>query len=89
MSALIGQGNLADLAIDNLRLTKRWDFLGEITAAFDKPSHSTPLVRRKIVHYALECPNEAATRFIEQIRKSDPELVASLERLISKSNSAD
>jgi hypothetical protein len=83
----VDQGELADLAIEDLRRWEIWDLTPVVLAQFSKKSHDTPIVKRCIVRYALTCPRPEARDFIEALRKKDPELVQDVEeslRVIQK-----
>jgi hypothetical protein len=76
---LVGQGDFADVAIDDLRRWGWWELTADILAAFDRPSHAAPVVRRGIVRYALLCPAAEAKAFVARVRASDAKLVAGVE----------
>lgn len=76
---LIASGDLADMAIEDLRRWQVWDLTAEILASFDKPSHKAPVVRRSIVRYALAGPQETCGAFLNQVRQTEPELVRKVE----------
>lgn len=84
---LVGQGDFADVAIDDLRRWGWWELTGDILAAFDRPTHTAPVVRRGIVRYALCCPDPAAKAFVARVRTADPKLVASVEASIKQYDS--
>src|SRR5439155_23143322 len=71
LSVAVGQGDLADLAIEDLRRWQIWDLTREMLAQYGKPSHATPIVRRGIVRYALCSPKAEAKRFIDELRRRD------------------
>lgn len=75
MRAAIVSGDLADLAIEELRRWKWWDLTEVILEAYHWPTHDSPIVRRAILRYAVGCPVAAAAKFVENVRKEDPELV--------------
>lgn len=82
MSNLIQHGDLADLAIEDLRLWREWGLTAEIVSKYPLKSHEAPLVRRAIVRYSLSCPRAEAMQLIEQLRKSDPQLVRDVEEAL-------
>jgi hypothetical protein len=79
MQIMIGDGEIADFAIDDLRQWKTWDLTKEILAQYGKPSHDSPLARRGIIRYALCCPQPEAQQFVATLRQRDPDLVRELE----------
>jgi hypothetical protein len=75
LRAVLDQGDLADVAVEDLRRWQLWSLTDEVLAQYDKKSHSAPITRRAIIRYALCCPKEAAVRFRDELRKQDPDLV--------------
>jgi hypothetical protein len=76
LAAMLEQGELADVAIEDLRRWEMWDLTHEVLAVYGKKGYSGPIIRRTIVRYALCCKDsKEATHFIEARRKDDPELV--------------
>lgn len=75
LEAAVTQGDLADLAFEDLRRWKMWDLTRLVLAQYGKKSHDAPIVRRAIVRYALSCPQPEAARFVEERRKHEPDLV--------------
>jgi hypothetical protein len=79
LAVMIDDGELADLAIEDLRTWKMWDLTPRILAQYGKQSHSAPIVRRAIVRYALSCRQPEAGPFLDAVRRQDAELVRDLE----------
>jgi hypothetical protein len=79
LGQLVDDGEMADLAIEDLRRWRTWDLTARVLAQFGKSSHDAPIVRRGIVRYALSCPLPEARQFIERLRRQDAELVRDLE----------
>ncbi|HTK75161.1 MAG TPA: hypothetical protein VL371_07875 [Gemmataceae bacterium] len=79
MSLVLPQGDMADMAIEDLRQWQWWDLTGEVLAQYGKKSHASPLVRRSIVRYALVCPKPEAKQFVAAVRRADPALVKDIE----------
>lgn len=75
--AVITQGELADLAIDDLRRWSWWELTPEVLAIYE--SKNAPLFRRGVVRYALCCPTPEAKKFLATVRGKDPKLVATVE----------
>ena len=70
---------MADLAVEDLRRWGLWELTPKVLAQYGKPTHSSPIVRRSIVRYALCCPNPEARRFVETTRQQQRELVEDVE----------
>lgn len=79
LKAVIANGDLADLAIDDLRRWQWWDLTATVLDQYAKPSHAAPAIRRGIVRYALQCPDETAKSFLVDVRSKEPDLVKKVE----------
>src|SRR5262245_29008193 len=79
MAGVIAHGDMADMAVEDLRRWKWWDLSGHVLAQFGKSTHAAPLVRNAIVRYALTCPDADAAAFIKKLRATDPALVREVE----------
>jgi hypothetical protein len=79
---LLNQGDIADLAIEDLRKWGQWDAAEDVLALYGKKSHDVPIVRRSIIRYALTCPNPKAKAFIDDMRKKDAEMIKDAEELL-------
>ncbi|HEV3255935.1 MAG TPA: hypothetical protein VG013_03575 [Gemmataceae bacterium] len=79
VALLLDDGNLADLAIDDLRKWGRWEVADRVLGLYGKASHDVRPVRVAIVHYAVSCPGKKAAAFVAAVRKKDPELVKDVE----------
>lgn len=89
VTKLLQQGDIADLAIEDLRKWKRWEYAERIFALYGLPSHSVPIIQRAILRYAITCsqqaqgkPAELAQVFLAQRRKEDPQRVRDVEELL-------
>lgn len=80
LDAMIAQGELADIAIEDMR---RWDIrtrTRDILGLYGKKGFDAPLMKRTIVRYALCCKDDPAARaFVEERRREDAELVKGVE----------
>ena len=79
LKAVIANGDLADLAIDDLRRWQWWDLTATVLDQYSKPTHAAPAIRRGILRYALQCPDEAAKSFLVDARSKEPDLVKKVE----------
>jgi hypothetical protein len=76
LAAMLEQGELADVAIEDLRRWEMWDLTRDVLGVYGKKGYNGPIMRKTIVRYALSCKDDKdAARFIEARRKDDPELV--------------
>jgi hypothetical protein len=79
MSLVLPQGDMADMAIEDLRQWQWWDLTAEVLGQYGKKSHASPLVRRSIVRYALVCPQQPAKQFVARLRQTEAALVKDVE----------
>jgi hypothetical protein len=80
LEAMIVQGELADVAVEDLRRFQLWDFTREVLGLYGKPGYNAPLMQRAIVRYALSAKEDAATRaFLAERRRAEPDLVKEVE----------
>jgi hypothetical protein len=88
LDPLLQQGDIADLAIEDLRKWSRWDAAEKVLALYGQKSHDVPIIRRAILRYALSCkgpdgqPDAKAAAFVAELRKKDPQMVADAEDLL-------
>jgi hypothetical protein len=84
VALLLDQGDIADLAIEDLRKWKQWQYTDQILGLYGKESHNVPIIHRAILRFALNCPadNQKAKEFIDKQRKLDPERVKDVEELL-------
>jgi hypothetical protein len=75
----IAHADVADIAIQDLRIWKRWDHTKLIVSCWDKSSHQSAIIKQSIVRYALACPLPEAHTLLDRVRRQDPELVRDLE----------
>lgn len=75
LEAALNLPDIADMAVEDLRRWGWWDLTGSVLEKFGRKTHDAPIVRQAIVRYALCCPKPEATRFVADLRKSDPKLV--------------
>jgi hypothetical protein len=82
MSLALQRDDIADFAIEDLRKWKSWELTREILPLYNRPSHDTPIMRRAILRYALQCPRREAADFVRAVRRADPEWVQDTEELL-------
>ena len=79
-AAILAQGELADVAIEDLRRWQMWDLTPDIVALYGKKGFDAPIMQRAIVRYALSCKDdEAAKKFTAERRRYEPDLVKEVE----------
>lgn len=89
LAVMVPDGEVADMAVEDLRRWKMWDLTASVLAQYGKASHSSPITKRTIVRYALSCPEPAARQFVTELRRRDPELVRELEEVLELEREAE
>ena len=79
---LLDQGDIADLAIEDLRKWKAWDMADLVLSIKSKEAGKVAIVRRAILRFALRCPGTAAKAFVENARTEDKRSVEDAEELL-------
>lgn len=83
LSAILARGDMADMAIEDLRRWQWWELSTTILGLYGQPSHGAPLVKNAIIRYALTCPEQNCTRWIANLRKTEAKLIAEIEESIA------
>jgi hypothetical protein len=78
LAVMLKQEELLDLAVDQLRLWKVWNYTDTITALYRRPNNA-PVTKRCILRYALTCPLPQAKKLVEEVRQQDPDLVNEIQ----------
>ena len=73
---------MADFAVEDLRKWQRWEYCDQILDLFNKKGYNTPIVRKSILRYALQCPMPAAAKFVMSQRARDAEWVEETKELL-------
>lgn len=80
LDAMIAQGELADIAVEDMRRWQIHDRTRDILGLYGKKGYDAPLMQRAIVRYALSCKDDASARaFLGERRRTEPELVKEVE----------
>jgi hypothetical protein len=74
LATVLRQGDIADIAVEDLRKWEAWDLTDDVLALYGKKGFDAPLMQRSLVRYALTCPRPEAKKFAEELRRKDPEL---------------
>jgi hypothetical protein len=83
VAKLLSQGDVADLAIDDLRKWGCWDMTDRVLALRNGPNFEVPIIRRAVLRFCLSAKgNAAAEKFVTEQRKKDPQGVADVEELL-------
>jgi hypothetical protein len=80
MKTLLDQGELADIAIEDLRLWQIYDLTADVLKLHGRKGIDSPLMQKAIVRYALcATPTKESRDFLTKCRKDDPETVQDVE----------
>ena len=83
MAEVLRQGDMADLAVEDLRRWGLWDLTDQVVALYGQKGYDAPLMRRSLTRYALTCPKPAAKRLAEDIRRRDPDTYRDVEESLA------
>ena len=79
---VLNVADMADFAIEDLRKWKRWEWCDRVIGMFGQKNFDTPVIRKSILRYALQCPTDAAKRFVKEQQARDPEWVNDTRELL-------
>jgi hypothetical protein len=79
MRTVIEQGELADLAFEDLRRWEVWDLTTEVLKCYGQKGFDAPLMKRAIIRYALCCKKAEAAEFLKARRAAEGEVVQEVE----------
>jgi hypothetical protein len=74
--------DMADFAVEDLRKWQRWEFADQIIGLYGQKNYNTPIIRKSILRYALQCPNPSAKMFVAAQTKRDAEWVSETRELL-------
>jgi hypothetical protein len=83
VASFLDQGDMADLAIEDLRKWGCWGMTERVLALHGKAGFDVPIVRRAILRFAMSSPFFNAAEFVRDMRRQDPEAVAEIEELLA------
>jgi hypothetical protein len=83
---VIRDGEMADLAVEDLRRWQWWELTADIAAQFGQESHRAPIVQHCLIRYALSCPLPEAKQLLARARQLEPDYVDDQEKLIPLPN---
>jgi hypothetical protein len=79
MQVLLAQGELADLAVEDMRRWEIWDLTGDVIKLYGQRGFDAPLMKRAIIRFALCCKKPEAADFLKTRRAVESELVKEVE----------
>lgn len=75
--------DMADFAVEDLRKMKRWDYCDAILDLSAKEGYNSPLMRRSILRFALQCPAPRAKAHAQIQRAGNSDWVTETEELLA------
>ncbi len=80
MRALLAQGELADLAVEDLRRWGIWDLTADVLRSYGRKGFDSPLMKRAVIRYALTSPpTKETTAFLAGRRAAEADVVKEVE----------
>jgi hypothetical protein len=74
--------DMADFAVEDLRKWHRWEYCGDVLGLFGQKNYNTPIIRKSILRYALQCPMPPAKKFVAEQTARDREWVEETRELL-------
>lgn len=74
--------DMADLAVEDLRNQQCWNCAGTVIDILKKKGFDTPIIKKSILRYALQCPSPRAKVFVNEQLARDPEWVADTAEML-------
>jgi hypothetical protein len=82
LAVMLNQSDMADLAVEDLRRWQMWDLTKEVLSLYGKKGYDAPLMQQALVRYALTCKDAACNTFLDEHRRTDPDLVREVEEQV-------
>jgi hypothetical protein len=79
MKIMLAQGDLADMAIEDMRLWRMWELSRDVLGLFGRKGYDAPVMQEAIIRYALTCQDDASKAFLAERRRVDPNQVKQVE----------
>ncbi len=81
---LLAQGDIADLAVEDLRKWKAWELSSQILGIKMTNSYKVAIVKRSVLRFAISAStaNEEAKAFVTHLEKENPEGVKDAKELL-------
>ncbi len=86
ITLILGQSDMADFAIEDLRKWHQWQLTDQCLDLFGKKTYDIPVIRRAILRFALQSPEARAKTFVQEQRKRDADWVKDTEELLKLEN---
>lgn len=83
VAGVLSVSDMADFAVEDLRKWHRWEYCDQVIDMFEKKNFNTPIIRKAILRYALQCPSGRAVDFVKTQRVRDAEWVAETLELLN------
>ncbi|HZZ82554.1 MAG TPA: hypothetical protein VFE62_28910 [Gemmataceae bacterium] len=80
---VLAVSDMADFAVEDLRKWQRWDHCDQVLDIFGKKGFTTPIIRKSILRYALQCPSPRAVAFVKAQEALEREWVQETRELLN------
>jgi hypothetical protein len=74
--------DMADFGIEDLRKWQRWEHCDQVLNMFGQKDFNTPIIRKAVLRYALQCPMPQAKAFVKAQQARDREWVEETRELL-------
>ena len=82
MTLVLGQSDMADFGVEELRKWHQWQCTDQILALHGVKAYDIPVIRRAILRFALQSPQASAKAFVQAQRRRDADWVKDTEELL-------
>jgi hypothetical protein len=83
LAAILTQGELADMAVDDLIRYQWWDLTPQVLGVYGKKGYDAPLMQRAILRYALLCKRtDEVKRFLDERCRTEPDVMKEAEEFL-------
>jgi len=82
VATILAVPDMSDFAVEDLRKWKQWNYCDQILAMHGQKNFNTPIIRKSILRYAIQCPLPAAIAFCKEQRARDSEYFDETKELL-------
>jgi hypothetical protein len=82
VAGVLKVADMADFGIEDLRKWQRWEYCDTVLGMFGQKDFNTPIIRKAVLRYALQCQLPQATAFVNAQKARDREWVEETKELL-------
>jgi len=79
VARIVNDKDMSDLAIETLRKIKCWKLTDQVVALERRSEFVSPMIRRSMLRYCMQCPDASGKVYVEEMRKAKPDVVEDVE----------